>query len=79
MMGNVGDPIFRMFKALMWLVICLVVAGAIAFGLRSMLGCTVLHVSYDKHYVGEPPKEERAADLIERIFDGEVSEEAGSN
>ena len=79
MMGNVGERVVKMFRMLVWLVICLIVAGAIAFGLRSMLGCTVLHVSYDKHYVGEPPKEERAADLIERIFDGEVSEKAGSN
>ena len=70
MMGNVGDPIFRMFKGLMWLVLGLVI-GLLLW----MIGCTVLHVSYDKHYVGEPPKEERAADLIERIFDVETTEE----
>ena len=74
MTGNVGDRIVKMFWALLALV-----CGAAIIGLIWLLGCTVLHVSYDKYYVGEPPKEEAAADLIERIFDGEVSGEAGSN
>ena len=62
MTGNVGDRVITILK------ITFGIVALIAF-LSLVFGCTVLHVSYDKHFVGEPPKEERAADLIERIFE----------
>ena len=48
MMGNVGDRVITIFKIVLGIV-------ALIVFLSWVIGCTVLHVSYDKHYVGEPP------------------------
>ena len=71
MMGNIGESIVWWLKALMWLVICLVVFGAIAFGLSSCLGCHMHVMEKHTHYHGEQRQEEAATDLIERIFEGD--------
>ncbi len=75
MMGNIGKDVIKAFKALLLIALALGIAFGIAMAMSSCLGCTVLHVSYDKHYVGEPPAEERTTDLLERVFDVETTQE----
>lgn len=72
--GN--DPMKALYERIIrtiWSLLSLLLCGAAIMGLILfigwMQGCT-LHVSFDKHYKSEP-REEAAAGLIERIFEGD--------
>ncbi len=75
-MGNLKERAVWWLRGILWLILMSGMAVIISLGLLSALGCS-LHVHLkDNHYYGsEQPKEEKAAGLIERIFDAETTDE----
>ncbi len=69
-MGNLKERTVWWLRGILWLILMSGLTTIISLGLLSALSCS-LHVHLkDNHYYGtEQPKEEKAAELIEGIFE----------